>query len=166
MLSLRAQPAVEQHILQRRARLLHVWSFPFACGILVTEIILAVDTSTASALASTIYAHIALDLILAYTATQNKPALLHVIGLILTVLLFFGDGWNLWNLGKVNTTYLAYKEWCLYTLLTFDFFAIGVRVLIATYKPEVIKLLAANANKAKWQFRRILNPTKGIKKDT
>ena len=166
MLSLRAQPAVEQHILQRRARLLHLWSFPFACGILITEIILAVDTSTAEALASTIYAHIALDLILSYTATENKPALLHVIGLILTILLFIGDAWNLGNLGKANTTYLAYKEWCLYTLLTFDIFAIGVRMLIATYKPEVINLLTANANKAKWQIKRIINPTITDKKDT
>ena len=166
MLYLRAQPAVEQHILQRRARLLHLWSFPFACGILLTEIILAVDTSTADALASTIYAHIALDLILAYTATQNKPALLHIIGLILTMMLFGGDIWNLVNLGKVTTTYLAYKEWCLYTLLTFDLFAIGVRLLIATYKPEVITMLTANANKAKWQIKRILNPTIANKKDT
>ena len=164
MLTLRAQPAVEQHILQRRARLLHIWSFPFACGILVTEIILAVDTSTAEALASTVYAHIALDLILAYTATEIMALciLLDYYLLYCYLLVMLG----IWEIWAKQTTYLAYKEWCLYTLLAFDIFAIGVRFLIATYKPEVVKLLTANANKAKWQIKRILNPMIANKKDT
>lgn len=165
-LNKKAQPSIEHHILQRRARLLHLWSLPFAIGILVSEVILAVDSSTVEALASPIYLHIALDPILTYTATQNKPAILHVLGLILSVLLFGADGMNFWNLGRVNTTYLAYKEWCLYTLLVFDVLVIGVRIYIASYKPEVITLLSAEANKAKWKVKKILNPTKPVKKQT
>lgn len=165
-LNKKAQPSIEHHILQRRARLLHLWSLPFAVGILVSEVILAVDSSTVEALASPIYLHIALDPILTYTATQNKPAILHVLGLILSVLLLGADGMNFWNLGRVKTTYLAYKEWCLYTLLVFDVLVIGVRTYIASYKPEVITLLSAEANKAKWKVKKILNPVVGVKKQT
>lgn len=165
-LNKKAQPSIEHHILQRRARLLHLWSLPFAVGILVSEVILAVDSSTVEALASPIYLHIALDPVLTYTATQNNPAILHVLGLILSVLLLGADGMNFWNLGRVNTTYLAYKEWCLYTLLVFDILVIGVRTYIASYKPEVITLLSAEANKAKWKVKNLLNPTEGVKKQT
>lgn len=165
-LNKKAQPSIEHHILQRRARLLHLWSLPFAVGILVSEVILAVDSSTVEALASPIYLHIALDPVLTYTATQNNPAILHVLGLILSVLLLGADGMNFWNLGRVNTTYLAYKEWCLYTLLVFDILVIGVRTYIASYKPEVITLLSAEANKAKWKVKKLLNPTEGVKKQT
>ena len=167
-LELKAQPAVEQHILQRRARLLHIWSLPFAIGILVSDIVLAADQSTASALATPIYLHIILDPILSYTATQNEPAMLHVIGAFLSILLFFSDCANMYYSfdGVKMTTYLAYKEWCLYTLLAFDVFVIGVRVLIATYKPEVLDLVGSAANKAKWAVKRVVNPTPATKKKT
>lgn len=166
-ISLRTQPAVQQQVLQRRARLLHLWSLPFAVGIMVSEVILAVDTSTVEALASPIYLHVVLDPILTYTATQNEPAMLHVLGLLLSLVLFGADVMNLFNMPSGPlTTYLAYKEWCLYTLIVFDIIVVGVRAFIATYKPEVIDLITANANKAKWSVRKILNPTKGAKKNT
>lgn len=165
-IKLKTQPAVQHHILQRRARLLHLWSFPFAVGVLVAEIIFAVDTSTVDALATPIYLHIILDPILAYTATENKPALLHVLGAILSLTLLIADFMNLIDMKKPFTTYKAYKEWCLYTLIIFDIIVLGVRVFVASYKPEVIVMVAAQTNKAKWSVQKILNPTKKTKKNT
>ena len=43
---------------------------------------------------------------------------------------------------------------------------IGVRVLIATYKPEVLDLVGSAANKAKWAVKRVVNPTPVTKKKT
>ena len=168
-LTLRAAPPVEQQILQRRARLLHIWSLPFAVGILVSDIILAADSSSASALATPIYVHIVLDPILAYTSCQNEPAMLHVLGAMLSLVLLAADSINMYySFGPTvkKTTYLAYKEWCLLTLLLFDVMVVSVRIFIASYNKKVVNMVNAQANKAKWKVKKFVNPTGGVKKKT
>lgn len=168
-LTLRAAPPVEQQILQRRARLLHIWSLPFAVGILVADIVLAADSSSASALATPIYVHIVLDPILAYTSCQNEPPMLHVLGVLLSLACLSADALNMYYSFGSNikmTTYLAYKEWCLYTLLVFDVMVVGVRIFIASYNKKVVTMVNAEANKAKWKLKKIVNPTNGVKKKT
>jgi hypothetical protein len=168
-LTLKAAPPVEQQILQRRARLLHIWSLPFAIGILVADIILAADSSSASALATPIYVHIVLDPILAYTSCQNEPPMLHVLGAMLSLVCLASDSLNVYySFGPSikMTTYLAYKEWCLYTLLLFDVMVVGVRIFIASYNKKVVNMVNAQANKAKWKVKKFVNPTGGVKKKT
>jgi len=168
-LTLRAAAPVEQQILQRRARLLHIWSLPFAVGILVADIILTAESSAAAALATPIYVHIVLDPILAYTSCQNEPPMLHILGVLLSLACLAADGLNMYySFGsKVKmTTYLAYKEWCLYTLLVFDVMVVGVRIFMASYNKNVVTMVHAQANKAKWKIKKIVNPTNGVKKKT
>ena len=169
LLTLKAAAPVEQQILQRRARLLHIWSLPFAVGILVSDIILAADSTSAAALATPIYVHIVLDPILAYTSCQNEPAMLHVLGALLSLGVLSADVLNLmYSFGPMvkMTTYLAYKEWCLYTLLVFDVMVVGVRIFIASYNKKVVTMVQSQTDKAKWKIIKFVNPTGGIKKTT
>ena len=167
-LSTKAEPATEHIILMRRARLLHLWSLPFAIGIMISEFILAVDSTNVEVLATPIYLHIVLDPILTYTATRNEPPMLHVLGALMTFGLLCCDIYIFTSTipNRLSmTTYLFYKEWCLYTLILFDVCALGVRVFIAMYNPDLNDFVAAEVNKARWKIKRMRDqPSKARKK--
>ena len=168
-LSTKASAATEHIILMRRARLLHLWCLPFALGILIAEFIFAVDSSNVEVLATPIYLHIVLDPILVYTSTMFKPAMLHVLGVMMTFGLLCTDIYIFMSTipRKVEmTTYLFYKEWCLYSLILFDVCALGVRVFIAMYTPDVTNFVASEVNKAKWRITRRRDRTSKANKKT
>jgi hypothetical protein len=95
--------------------------------------------------------------------------MLHVLGAILSLICLAADAMNMYySFGPSikMTTYLAYKEWCLYTLLLFDVMVVGVRIFIASYNKKVVTMVNAQANKAKWKMKKLVNPTGGVKKKT
>ena len=135
---------------------------------MISEFIFAVDSTNVEVLATPIYLHIVLDPILTYTATMNNPPMLHVLGVLMTFGLLCCDIYIFTSSipqRLVMTTYLFYKEWCLYTLILFDVCALGVRVFIAMYNPEVNDFVASEVNKAKWKIKRMRDaPSKASKK--
>ena len=150
----------EHLVLQRRARLLHLWSIPFQLGILIADVILSTETENIESLKTPTFLSLILTIVLASTSVMNKPVVIHILGIIFMVIVAGADVISYIYLSKRNTTYIVYKEWCILTLLVFDLCLLGVRFFIATYNPHVKTFISSETNKLKFSIQKLSNPIK------
>ncbi len=162
-LDLKSEPPVEQRILKRRIRLLHVWSMPFQIGIVVVQIILVANHGQMN---WAIFIPLVLTPILAHISTE-KLEIYHLVGLVLSIGVGAADTVNYFTSGKKpDTTYIEYKEWCLLTLMFFDILIIGIRMYLISYKKKIINFANAGVSKAKWEIKKFTNPPAATKKQS
>lgn len=159
-LQLKTADKTEQLILQRRARLLHLWCLPFQVGILLSDIILSTEQETLNSLKTPTFISFVLTIVLTYTAVMNRPIVIHILGLIFMIIISGADIITYVYLSKMKTTYIVYKEWCTLTLLVFDLCLLGVRLFIATYNDDVNNFVKTERNKIKFSIDKISNPRK------
>lgn len=159
-LQLKMAEKTEQLVLQRRARLLHLWCLPFQVGILISDIILSAEQETLDSLKTPTFISLVLTIVLTYTAVMNRPIVIHILGLIFMIIISGADIITYVYLSKKKTTYIVYKEWCILTLLVFDLCLLGVRLFIATYNDDVNNFVKTERNKIKFSIDKISNPRK------
>lgn len=159
-LTLKMADKTQQLVLQRRARLLHLWSIPFQIGILISDVILTAETENIDSLKTPMFLSLILTIVLTYTAVMSKPVVVHILGMIFMILIAGADIITYIYIPKTKTTYIVYKEWSLLTLLVFDLCLLGVRFVISTYTPDMANFVSAEANKLKFSIQKISNPSK------
>ena len=159
-ITLKMAEKTEHLVLQRRARLLHLWSIPFQLGILIADVILSTETENIESLKTPTFLSLILTIVLASTSVMNKPVVIHILGIIFMVIVAGADVISYIYLSKRNTTYIVYKEWCILTLLVFDLCLLGVRFFIATYNPHVKTFISSETNKLKFSIQKLSNPIK------
>jgi len=158
-------------IKSRRIRLLHLWSWPFSLGILISEAILDDHSITFKTVSSPLYAPIVLTPILIMTSTMTKPPVTQIIGLFFTFLCTCCDVLAYYfafvheSFDVTKSTYLIYKQWCLCTLLVLDAFLMNNRWTLVWENTESNRMAMAAVNMAKWQVERFRNPVKTEKKN-
>ncbi len=116
-------PKLEHEQIQKRARLLHLWSMPFQIGVIISDIGLSYE----DAVFSLIFLSLALTPLLVYTATLKDQYEVQIFSFILMILIAVADMINV--LHKRSD----YAQWCIITLLLFDLCLLGLRLVIATY---------------------------------
>ena len=152
-LTLEASPITEHFVLQRRARLLHLWTIPFQIGVLITY----ASKTYFDGMMSLGSVSLLLTPLLIYTSNLTKPASIHIIGLVIMIIICVAD--------TVNFIYKRdslYAQWCLLTIILFDICLIGIRIFIAMYKPEVITLIKKSKEDARWMFKSKENKNKNM----
>ena len=112
-LTLKMADKTQQLVLQRRARLLHLWSIPFQIGILISDVILTAETENIDSLKTPMFLSLILTIVLTYTAVMSKPVVVHILGMIFMILIAGADIITYIYIPKTKTTYIVYKEWSL-----------------------------------------------------
>ena len=124
-LALKAEPPAEQHILQRRVRLLHIWCIPFQIAMVFSA------SNTLSSIR--VLGPMCLAPISAFIATEEKPASIHVIGLTMATVALLADLVNGVFAFRTESTYYLR---CLATVVLFDVLAVSLRSAMACYNAK------------------------------
>ena len=117
-LSEEMSPRSEYETLQKRARLLHLWSMPFQFGIALSDL----TSNYEDSLYSLVAIPIILTPILVYTSMLYET---QTLSFIFTIAIVVSD--------MVNAVYSKsdYATWCIYTLLVFDTCLVGIRLFLS-----------------------------------
>lgn len=119
---LKTNEKTSQHILQRRARLLHIWCIPFLISLLFSNtqwfIFIIISVCFAP--------------LLAYIATENTPEGIHTIGLGVSIIITGADIVHLILAARYVSDYYIH---CLGTVILFDVLATFLRTFMASYEP-------------------------------
>jgi len=136
---------------------------PFQIGIIVVQIILV---ATQHKMNWAIFIPLVLTPVLAHISTESLE-IYHLVGLILSIGVGAADVINYFTaVDEPVTTYVEYKEWCLLTLILFDVLIVGVRLYMISYKKKIVEFTNAGVSKARWEIKKITNPSTTDKKQS